>query len=464
MDAGFSQRANQGQAQRQTLSSQMRQGLKLLAMSLPELRQELLRELSVNPVIDDVEPTLEKTTVSERERQLADNERPSDYPEDDDYRDAAYMEGMGRGSFGSDPDALERRERFFANQTKDESLEEHLLRQLSVSDIDPNDLRLAELLVGNLNDDGYFVGSLPDLVMVSGESEAKIREVLAKIGELDPPGCGAITLRDCLLPQLDAIPDVALRERVRKLLGSLAAVAAGEVVDAEALKALKTLDPRPGRAYRHTRRGEEFVNPEVHAVRCSDGWAARVDARSIPEVRISRKYLAMLEDPAMSPEDKAYVREKIAAAKAIVEAVAHRQETVEAIAQAIFDAQPGFFEKGLKGLRPLTMEEIATQVGVHPATVSRTVRDKYAATPKGTVELRKFFTGGLTTESGEQVTRDSVLERLKAMVEAEDRAHPLSDDRLSERLKAEGFPVARRTVAKYRTMLKIPGASERRAR
>jgi len=448
----------------QSLAPQMRQGLKVLAMSLPELRQELLREMSVNPVIDDVEPTLEKTTVSERENAIAENERVSDYPEDDDYRDAAYMDGMSRGQNGFDAEAMERREKFFENQTREETLEEHLLRQIPVSDIDPKDRPLAETLIGDLNEDGYFIGSIPDIIMFSGENEAKIKSVLAQIAELDPPGCGAITLRDCLIVQLDAIPDLAVRERVRKLLGRLDDVAAGKVDDAEALTALRSLDPRPGRLYRHQQRGEEFVNPEVHAVLCSDGWAARVDARSLPEIRISAKYITLLEDPNTSPETKKYVREKIAAAKLVIESVAHRQETVEAIAQAIFDAQPGFFEQGLKGLRPMTMKEIADKVGVDQSTVSRTVRDKYAATPKGTVELRQFFVSGLVTESGEQVTKDRVFDRLKAIVDGEDKSHPLSDDRLSELMKAEGFPVARRTVAKYRTALGIPGTNERRAK
>jgi len=461
MTTGFSQ--NQGQRMTQGLAPQMRQGLKLLAMSLPELRQELMREMSVNPVIDNVESTLEKTTVSERERELADSERPGDYPDDDsDYRDVAYMEGLGRGRNGSDPEAMERRERFFENQTKDDSLEEHLLKQLPVSDLDPKDLPLAEILIGYLNEDGYFVGSLPDIQMISGESEAKIRSILLQIGELDPPGCGALTLADCLRPQLDMIADVVVRERVRKLLGRLEDVAEGKVADVEALKAIRSLDPRPGRAYRHQLRGEEFVNPEVHAVKCSDGWVATVDKRSVPEVRISTKYMSLLEDPESTPETKKYVREKIAAAKVLIDAVAHRQDTVESIAQAIFDAQPGFFEKGLKGLKPLTMDEIAAKVGVHPTTVSRTVRDKYASTPKGTVELRRFFVSGLVTASGEEVSKLNVLDRLKGLVDAEDKSRPLADDRLSELLKAEGFPVARRTVAKYRIALGIPGSSERR--
>ena len=453
---------SQSQTQKQTLAPQMRQGLKMLAMSLPELRSELLAEMAKNPVIDDVEPTLEKETISAKESERADEERISDYPEDDNARDAAYLDGFDRGSAGADPEAIERRQEFFDNQVREETLEEHLLSQLGSSDIDEKDLPLAEMLIGELNDDGRFDGSLPDIVMVTGETEAKIRSVLAKIREFDPPGCGATTIAECLAAQLDKIEDASLRGRVRTLLGRLEDVAAGKAGDAEALKALRTLDPRPGRAFRHDARGTEYVNPEVHVVKCADGWEARVDARSLPEIRISSKYLTMLEDPNVDHETKSYIRERIAAAKAIVEAVQKRRDTIEAIAQEIVDRQPGFFEKGLKGLKPMTMQEVADKVGVHPTTVSRTVNDKYASTPKGTVELRRFFTQGIVTDSGEEIARDRILDRLKALVDAEDKAHPLSDEKISELLKGEGFPVARRTVAKYRALAGIPGTSERR--
>lgn len=454
---------SQTQSQRQILAPQMRQGIKMLAMSLPELRSELIAEMAKNPVIDDIEPTLEKTTVSERERQLAEDERVSDYPEDDDIREAAYMDGIARGKNGSDPDAMARREKFFENQVREETLEQHLVGQLPASDIEEADYPLAEMLIGELNDDGLFVGSLPDIVMVSGEPESKVRSLLAQIRELDPPGCGATTLAECLSAQLDKIDDPALRARVAQLIGKLEAVAAGQVEDAEALVALRTLDPRPGRAYRHDVRGTEYVNPEVHAVRCADGWVARVDARSLPEIRISSKYVTMLEDPETTAETKAYIRERIAAANALVDAVAHRRDTIAAIAQEIFDRQPGFFEQGLKGLKPLTMQEVADKLGIHYTTVSRTVNGKYASTPKGVVELRRFFSQGIVTDSGEAVVKDRVLDRLRAMVEAEDKAHPLSDEKLSDMLKGEGFPVARRTVAKYRGLAGIPGTSARRA-
>ena len=436
-----------------SLAPQMRQGLKMLAMSLPELRSELIAEMAKNPVIDDVEPTLEKTTVSEKERESAAAESVSDYPDEDyDARDTA----------APDAEALDRRQKFFENQIGSESLERHLMAQLTSSDIDEADHPLAEMLIGELNDDGRFVGSIPDIMMVTGEPEEKIRAVLAKIREFDPPGCGATTIAECLEAQLDSIEDADLRKRVAAMLGRLEDVAAGKVDDVEALQALRTLDPRPGLAYRKDARGTEYVNPEIHLERCKDGWAARVDARSLPEIRISPKYIAMLEDSNVAAETKSYIRERIAAAKAIVDAVEKRRDTIESVAQEIFDRQPGFFEKGLKGLVPMTMQEIADKLGIHHTTVSRTVNGKYAATPKGTVELRRFFIQGVKTDSGETVARDGLLDRLRAMVDAEDKAHPLSDERLSEMLKGDGFPVARRTVAKYRTMLGIAGTSDRR--
>ena len=169
----------------------------------------------------------------------------------------------------------------------------------------------------------------------------------------------------------------------------------------------------------------------------------------------------MLNDPSIDAETREYIRVKIASVKELIEAIKKREETVTNIAQAIFDAQKEFFEKGLKGLKPLTMQEIAKTVGVHAATVSRTVNDKYVSTPRGTVELRRFFVSGCATSDGGVVSKDAVFNELKAIVDSEDHSKPFSDDKISSLLKAKGYSVARRTVAKYRTILGIPGASER---
>lgn len=465
----------QQRSQTMSLAPQVRQGLKILAMNLPDLRAELLREMSLNPAIDDIEPTLEKTTLSEKENEAVEAECAADYPEGDDNPfEAAYLEGVNRHAM--DADQLERRQRLFDSQTADETLQDHLLSQLPFSDIERRHHHLAETLIGELDDDGYFRGSMPDIMMVSGESEETIRRTLAKIMELDPPGCGATTHQECLAAQLDEISDPVVRGRVKSLItehwldmaeGKTAAICSDLAIDrrqyAQALRALRTLDPRPGRAYRQTRRGEEYVNPEVHAVKCSDGWVASVDARSLPEIRISPKFVAMLEDPALPAQTREYVRERIASARALADSVARRQETLAAIAQAIFDAQSEFFTKGLSALKPLTMQEIADKTGVHPATVSRTVNGKYASTPKGTVELRRFFVSGVVTSDGSEVSKDDVLSRIKALVEAEDASRPLSDEKIAALLKSEGFTLARRTVAKYRASLSIPGAAERKS-
>lgn len=455
-------------AQTQTLAPQMRRSLHLLSLSLPELRAEVFQEMAMNPIIDDVSSPIERETVSHQEDlcEAEENSYASDYTEDDDIPDTTYT---------ADVDALERRQKFFDSQTQEETLEEHLINQLGYSEIAPEDRALAEILIGELDNNGLFAGSLPDIQMTTGESEAKIRSVLHEITQLDPAGCGATSIKECLLAQIDKLDGSPSQKIVEALIKDhLMNIASGktEVIEKAlqitpaqyiaALAALRTLDPRPGRAYRRAGHDIAYVNPEVHAVNIGGKWVARVDERSIPEIHISTKYQKLLADPRTDKETKEYIRTRIAAAEGIIDAIERRQETITAIAQAIFDAQPDFFMQGLKGLKPLTMQEIAAKVGVHHTTVSRTVRDKYASTPRGTIELKRFFTQGLVRTDGETIVKEAVIERLMALVAAEDKMNPLSDERLAALLKQEGFPVARRTVAKYRLKAHIPGAIERK--
>jgi RNA polymerase sigma-54 factor len=463
----------QGAELSQLIAPQMRQGLKMLAMGLPELRSEILREMNANPAIEEVESTLEKVKISDKEREAELSQGVPDYPEEDYGFDSAYVSGVNRGY---DPDAVEKRQKFFENCAGEESetLEEHLLSQLQLSDIAEEDKPLAEMLIGDLNEEGYFSGSIPDIMMVTGASEEKILEVLSKISELDPLGCGARTHQECLLSQLGELADKSIRHLVRKLLlnhwEDMARGRREEIEKAlsvsrseyyEALKALRSLDPKPGLKFRSNLHDVAYINPVIHAVKCKDGWVAKADNRGIPKIRLSAKFRLLLSDPASTPETKAYVRERLQAARLLQEAVEKRHDTIVNIAQAVFDAQGGFFESGLKALKPLTMEEIAQKVGVHTTTVSRTVRDKYVSTPFGTIALRRFFPQGIESATGEIVNKDDVLKRVEKIIAAEDKSNPLSDEKISEILKGEGFPVARRTVAKYRGILGIPGTSAR---
>ena len=452
----------QKQRQVQTISPRQLMQVKLLARSLPELRAEIIAEMAANPAIEDVDHPLE-TPLSEVERRESERDEP-DYPEDD------FEPGLSR-----DEAAAERRQAFFDNQIKQETLQEHLVAQLPLSDIPQSDWPMAEVLIGDLDDKGYYKGSAADMAMAYECPVSAIVATLVRISELDPPGCGARDVRECLLAQMDSIADKALREDVRRIVdkhledvaaGSFDRIAAALGIDEDrclrAVAALRTLDARPGRQYPSERERVEYVNPEIHAVKREGRWVAETDERSLPEIRLSPKFMELLKDPNQSAETKAYVRERIAAAQAFREAVARRQETVSSIANFIFDRQQEFFTGGFAALKPLTELEVAKAVGVHGTTVSRTVRDKYAATPQGTIELRRFFAVGVKAGDGSVVSQDTVLAALRDVIDGEDKSKPLSDEKIAERLKAAGYPVARRTVAKYRDRLGIPGASERR--
>ena len=359
------------------------------------------------------------------------------------------------------------------------------MAQVPTSDISPKDRELATALIAGIDDDGYFKGSIPDIRMVTGASEKHVLRVLSEIQRFDPLGCGARDLRECLLAQMEKLDDSPWEDEVRALverhLPDIAARQESAICQSlgltpgeyrKALAELRTLDPKPGRALRPANiakavdvdRLTDYVRPEVFVVpHGRDGWMAKVTSRDLPDIHISKRYLEMLEDPSCTPEVRSYIRERIRAAEALRDAVANRQDTIRKIAQAIIDFQPGVFgQRTMKALRPLTMQQVADQVGVHGTTVSRTVRNKYMATPFGLVEMRKFFAGGLATESGESVSNTSVQQMIKDLIAGEDGANPFSDDRIASILKGKGITIARRTVAKYRGMLGIPGATERR--
>ena len=480
----------------QTMAPQMRQSLKMLQMTSLELRAELQHQMELNPVIDDVRSPLERQMSAELPQEHAGaavTERELDFTPDgeaaqttlatdDGYRD--YFLGNMESASG-DEEARSRRQHLFDSLVRTETLQEHLKAQVPLSDIPPEDRELAIALIAHIDDDGYFRGSIPDIQMVTGANEAHVLHVLAAIQAFDPLGCGARDLRECLLAQMEKLDDSPWEDEVRTLidrhLPDVAARREGLVCQSlgltpeeyrKVLAELRTLNPKPGLAIRPPNvskavdvdRERDYVRPEVFVLPDGKGgWRATVPARDLPEIHISKKYQDMLADPDCNAETKAYIRERIRAAEALREAVANRQDTIRDIAQAIIDAQPDVFaQRTMNALRPLTMQQVADVVGVHGTTVSRTVRNKYMRAPFGTVELRKFFTGGLATESGETVSNTSVQRQIRELIAAEDATSPLSDDRIAAILKAKGITIARRTVAKYRIELGIPGAIERR--
>ncbi len=471
---------SQQQRQVMTLAPQLRQSLEMLQMPVMELRAAILKEMAVNPTIDDVKDPTE-ALLSEVQPDPP-QEHPTDegldfdpdvdaiLRQDDEWRDY-FLQGMENAP--SNEDAEEKRQYLFDSIRQEDSLQDHLMKQLVLTEISPEDRELAVMLIGNINDDGYFTGSLPDIIMVTGRSEHEVVKVLKVIQSFDPPGVGARTLRECLLQQLTLVEDSPWEDEARLLIDKYLeklgdrdesflckALALNRDELAHVIALVRSLNPRPGRAFESE--VTEYVEPEVFVTWEKGRFVARVDNGQLPHIRISTHYRKLLEDENVSAETKSYIRERIRAGAFLIRSIHQRQETIRKIAQEIVDAQTEFLHKGIEALRPMTMAEVAKKVGVHETTVSRTVANKYMRTPVGLFEMKFFFTPGLKGKDGVAVSNKAVQDQIMRIVQAEDPTAPLSDQAIEEKLAEQGITVARRTIAKYRGILKIPPSHKRR--
>ena len=471
---------SQQQRQIMTLAPQLRQSLDMLQMPVLELRAAILKEMEQNPVIDgikdpneeyiaDSQPEINTESVADKELD-ADPDVDAILRQDDEWRDY-FMKGMENSS--NDDDADEKRQYMLDSLKQTKSLQEHLLEQLTLVELSDSEREMAVMLIGNISKDGYFIGSIPDLVMISGMNEDEIIRILGVIQSFDPPGIGAASLRECLLAQLELVEDSPWEDEARalidKYLPKLATHDEKFLCSAlninndelqQVIKLIRSFNPRPGLQFED--QSAEYVEPEVFVVREKGNFVAKVNDKQLPFIHISKHYRRMLEDPNVNAETKSYIRERIRAGAFLIRSIHQRQETIRRIAQEIVDAQSDFLRKGIEFLHPMTMAEVAAKVGVHETTVSRTVANKYMKTDVGVFEMKYFFTPGLKTSDGSTVSNKSVQELICKLVGQEDPASPLSDQNIEVALKEQGITVARRTIAKYRGILKIPPSHRRR--
>ena len=382
------------QSQSQTLSPAMWMGLNMLAMPVGELKEAVRKEIETNPAIVETVP--------------------------------AGRFSAGRSS--TDPSILEN-----VADSSEETLEEHLLGELRMSDIAGSERELCERIIGELDANGRFTGSVPDLVMVTGASAAQIENARRLVMKLDPAGCGAKDLEECLLAQIGRVP-AAKREF---FLSEIKNLSSGRVAPAM-LPILKSLDPFPGKLY--SPRKTEYVNPDIVVDEDGD---AEVDTRDVPEISLSPRYAAMARDKSLDEETRSYAAERLRHARDFLAALEKRRLTMESIARIAVDGQRGFLEKGASALVRQTMGDVAKKAKCNIATVSRAAARKYVKTPRGTFPLRAFF----------RRTDQAPLVKLGEILESGEGAK-LSDREISVLMGEAGFPMARRTVAKYRARLK----------
>jgi RNA polymerase sigma-54 factor len=484
---------SQQQRQMMVLAPQLRQSLEMLQLPMMELRAMIQHEMEQNPVIEDVISPQEVSfdalatrTVGEgypapeapaAETETAgkatDTEAPLDFGAasvdtltalDSEWRDYYFDEQQNHPYTVQDE---ERRRYMFDSLRQPVSLQNHLLEQLGMTDLSPEDRQLGELIVGNLDDHGFLPANLAELATQTTAPLSKLETVLKVIQSFDPSGIAARNLRECLLIQIrqsDA-PEAPLAEAIianhlqalgaqkyPQLSGALK-VPVPAIEQAAAL--IRTLNPQPGRLSEHDE--SAYVVPEIMVKRLKSGrWVVVLDDDQLPHIRISNHYRKLLEDEGTSAEVKSYIRERIRSGAFLIKSIHQRQKTIHLIASEIVAAQQAFLEQGISALRPMTMAEVADRVGVHETTVSRTVANKYMKTPVGVFELKFFFTPGLKTSTGSTISNKTVQDKIEGMIRQEPPANPLSDQTIQDRLQAEGIEIARRTVAKYRISLKIP--------
>lgn len=431
--------------------------------------------MTENPVLEEVSvPTLdEPEPVSDPENRAGDS--PADELRFDetirslDKIDEGPQDGLYPGEDLSLPEAgdLNRRKTYQeALVTHRESLFEYLLWQIGCLDLTAEELEIAEEIVGNLNRDGYLTASLEEIARVSRSSTERVEKILKEIQGLDPAGIAAQGLQQSLLLQLARkYPDAELAKHIVKEHLPLLVKKQWDLIakrlkarseeTEEAARIISSLDPRPGRSFY----GDDpvAVKPDASVTFDDEGDKLEIEIHDeeLPELRVSPYYRRMLKDPKLDPAAKQFVKEKLQAAIDFLRALGLRRSTLRAITEEIVKAQAGFFEAGFSQLKPLRLKDIAEAVGIHESTVSRALQGKYISTPQGTIPYKSFFSSKVDRVEGGEESQKSMMEKIRALIHAEDPHRPLSDQALTRALQQEGIVIARRTVAKYRELLKI---------
>lgn len=459
------------------MAPRMIQSMEILQLPLMALQERIDQELIENPILVDLR---DSTTPGETEGEAetpttatAEEAPTPEFDEGDDWADT-YGESHRLSRAALSEEADRKHDAMQNMASRPESLHDDLAHQLGYMDCTSEVRTLADYLIYNLDDNGFLNVELRDLVRDYGGDAtlAQAEEALNLVQRLDPPGIGARNLRECLLLQLT--PDVPCRDVLQVLIGHhlddiqqnrLPTIEkkTGFSLDVikEAIDQLRRLNPRPGARFLAI--NSQYVVPDLIVEANEHGeYEVRLADDHTPQLAISRQYQRMLKNKQSDPVTREFIQKKIQSARWLIESIEQRRSTLLKVAKAIIAHQRNFLDKGPEAIEPLKMQEIADRVGVHVTTVSRAVDDKWVQTPRGIFALKRFFGGGTTAANGEEVAWETIKQKLLEILAKEDKQNPLSDEEIVEELGRSGFPVARRTVTKYRKALRIPSSRQRK--
>jgi RNA polymerase sigma-54 factor len=499
--SGFNTRLVQSVHLRQEMKINPRlyQAMELLYMPLLDLQQHLKQELAENPFLEMDE--------SDVEDEVELDEEGKDDPEEEIDWEEILLDGFDAGGRKQQ---FEQKEYFQPTAVETKDLEDFLLDQLYDLDLTEREIRMGEEIIGNVNDDGslscaleavlYGVNTWLEEVRALAlerlektefeEEEERLKEeaeletlfqpyelleaeeMLATIQSFDPPGVGARDLRESILIQLDrknladSLPAALVEEHFDDLtnhrwaeIAKARGITPLEVQDAA--DEIAKLDPKPG--LRHASDPERYVIPDLIVEKIDEEYMVFANDTSLPRLRLSRAYREVAREKGkFTGENKDFISTKLNSANWMIQAIEQRRQTMLKVMGFIVDRQRAFFEKGVQHLRPLTLREVAEHIEMHESTVSRVTNDKYVQTPRGVFSLKFFFSSGLSTTSGEDISARGVKAKIQTLVDGENQKRPLTDQAIVNLLKAEGVNIARRTVAKYRDQLGILPARMRK--
>ena len=507
------QRLTQIQRQELKLSPQQIQLMKLLQLPLIELEQRIKEEIEANPALednessDDNEPVTDDTAPEERDDYSEGEGDGDDNGENDDYNDDEFNlskeDEFDLADYLPDDDEYDYAYKLQANNhsrddeeyqapiTHEESFQDYLIQQLGYHDLTEEEEIIGEMIIGNLDDNGYLSRPISNIVddllftMNIETTEEEVKKVLDIIHLLDPPGIGAIDLQECLLIQLERLQEEnpytdyklsiniiknCFEEFTKKHYDKIAKKTGATNHQLKAaLDEILKLNPKPGDTSTSGARNSYYIIPDFFISIKDGNLDLSLDGRNSPDLKVNKQYVRMLDDFSKSKDSRSkqeavqFVRQKIDSAKWFIDALRQRQHTLYITMKAIMEIQKDYFLTGDDTkLKPMILKDIAERVGLDISTVSRVANSKYVQTPYGTFQLKHFFSEGITNEEGEEVSTREIKKILQDCIGEENKKKPYTDEELMIILKEKGYPIARRTVAKYREQLGIPVARLRK--
>lgn len=484
--------------QQLTMTPQLQQAIRLLQLSSLDLQQEIQDALDANPLLEvDGEdefidghaassPNTEEPAATNQDTDanaldtsdaIAQQDIPEDLPTDANWDDV-YSAGTGTGTGTSKSNLGDTDDYVYQGETS-ESLQDYLTWQMQLSNFSAEDEAIGYAIIEAVDDAGYLTVSLEDIHAAvvpafPAVTDAEVAMVLKRIQLLDPVGVAARTVSECLLIQLNRLPeDTPMRGQaiaiVRDHLDLLASrdyrtltrkTKLKEEHLREVMRLIHQLHPRPGETV--VQKETEYVIPDVTVFKHNQRWVVELNSDSLPKLRVNEEYAA-LSRQAKRSEDSEYIKQHVQDARWFIKSIESRNETLLKVANAIVLRQHGFLEHGEEAMKPMVLNDIAEAIDMHESTVSRVTTQKFMHTPRGVFELKYFFSSHVSTEDGGECSSTAIRALIRKLVAAENPAKPLSDSKIAELLAEQGIQVARRTIAKYREALNVPPSNQRKS-